>query len=121
MEFRKDTLPIMFVRLRLNAGGDSSCLPPPAPTHVPDGRTAEEAEMITAMFRFRKYNRDVESYLKRLEQAARARRISPPIHTQMHNDMVDTLRRVVEQFNFQVRTYKAREALGRRSARAQRH
>lgn len=65
--------------------------------------------MIAAMYRFRVYNSDVETYLKRLEFEERHGRINRATRDRLHNLAVDTLQQIVGQFNLQVRIFKARK------------
>jgi hypothetical protein len=95
--------------------------PPPAPSHVPDGRIADEPEMIAAMLRYRQYNADVNAWLESLEVEAGAGRITDSTHTRLHNAAVDKLHHVVGRFNRQVRIYKARQHLRLASGHERRH
>jgi hypothetical protein len=86
-------------------------LPPLVPAEIPQGGVANENEMLSAMHRYRKYNSDVERYLRFLEFSAATQRLSSVAHNRLHNDAVHTLRRVIERFNAQVRIYKASSRL----------
>ncbi len=86
----------------------ADCVLPPAPSKIPDGSTASEQEMVTAMQTLKQYNGDVETYLKCLEFEARQNRLSKMDEDKRHNDAVDTMSKIAAKFNEQVRTFKAR-------------
>ncbi|HZO23144.1 MAG TPA: hypothetical protein VFB37_11640 [Steroidobacteraceae bacterium] len=86
----------------------ADCVLPPAPSKIPDGSTASQQEMITAMQTLKEYNQDVETYTKCLDFEARQNRISSSDAQKMHNSAVDTLQKVAAKFNEQVRTFKAK-------------
>lgn len=86
----------------------ADCLLPPAPSKIPDGSTASEQEMVTAMQTLKQYNGDVDTYLKCLEFEARQNRLSRGDQERRHNDAVDQMTRITAKFNEQVRTFKAK-------------
>jgi hypothetical protein len=47
--------------LSLQAHADQ-CRLPPAPSKIPDGNTATQQEMVTAMETIKQYNNDVQTY-----------------------------------------------------------
>jgi hypothetical protein len=75
----------------------ADCVLPPAPSKIPDGNTASQQEMFTAMNTLKEYNGDVEQ-----------NRLSRTDEERMHNTAVDTLQKVAAKFNEQVRTFKAK-------------
>jgi hypothetical protein len=87
----------------------ADCVLPPAPSKIPDGNSASEQEMITAMQTLKEYNADVETYLKCLEFETKQNRLSPGDQEKMHNNAVDTMQKVAAKFNEQVRTFKAKK------------
>jgi hypothetical protein len=87
----------------------ADCVLPPAPNKIPDGATASEQEMVTAMQTLKEYNGDVDTYLKCLEFEAKQNRLSAGDQEKMHNAAVDTLQKVATKFNEQVRTFKAKK------------
>lgn len=91
----------------LQAHADS-CRLPPAPSKIPDGSTASQQQMVTAMETIRQYNSDVQTYLKCLDFEARQDHLSPGDQASLHNAAVDQLTRVANDFNAQVRTFKAK-------------
>jgi hypothetical protein len=86
----------------------ADCVLPPAPSKIPDGNTASEQEMITAMNTLKEYNSDVETYIKCLEFEAKQNHVSRMDEEKMHNAAVETLQRIAAKFNEQVRTFKAK-------------
>ena len=87
----------------------ADCVLPPAPSKIPDGNTASEQEMITAMQTLKEYNADVDTYLKCLEFETKQNRLSAGDQEKMHNTAVDTLQKVAAKFNEQVRTFKSKK------------
>ncbi len=84
------------------------CRLPPAPSKIPDGSSASQQEMITAMETIKQYNNDVQTYLKCLDFEARQNQLSPGDQTSLHNAAVDQLTKVADEFNEQVRTFKSK-------------
>jgi hypothetical protein len=87
----------------------ADCVLPPAPSKIPDGNSASEQEMITAMQTLKEYNADVDTYLKCLEFETKQNRLSAGDQEKMHNTAVDTLQKVAAKFNEQVRTFKSKK------------
>jgi hypothetical protein len=73
----------------------ADCAYPKAPTAMPDGKTASEAEMLDAMKAFKAYNDEVSAQLKTMQM-------------KKHNAAVDELQQKAKAFNEQVRLFKAR-------------
>lgn len=86
----------------------ADCVLPPAPSKIPDGATASQQEMVTAMNTLKEYNGDVETYTKCLEFEAKQNHLTKADEERMHNTAVDTLQKVAAKFNEQVRTFKAK-------------
>lgn len=95
------------VGLSFQAHADQ-CRLPPAPSKIPDGNTASQQEMITAMETIKQYNNDVQTYLKCLDFEARQNQLSPGDQTSLHNAAIDQLTHIADEFNAQVRTFKAK-------------
>ena len=91
----------------LQAHADT-CRLPPAPSKIPDGSTATQQEMITAMETIKQYNSDVQTYLKCLDFEARQNQLSATDQMNLHNAAVDRLTRVADEFNTQVKTFKSK-------------
>lgn len=86
----------------------AGCILPPAPNKVPDGTTAPEEEMITAMETLKRYNTDVANYVKCLEFEVGQNRLSRDEQARQHNAAIDGLQSIAAKFNEQVRLFKAR-------------
>jgi hypothetical protein len=86
----------------------ADCVLPPAPSKIPDGNTATQQEMLTAMQTLKEYNGDVETYTKCLEFEAKMNHLSHGDEEKMHNNAVETLQKIAAKFNEQVRTFKAK-------------
>jgi hypothetical protein len=86
----------------------AECNLPPAPSKVPDGTSAAEAEMVAAMQTLKRYDSDVNTYLKCLEFEAKQNRITKDEQSRKHNSAVDMLQSVAAKFNEQVRVFKAK-------------
>jgi predicted transglutaminase-like cysteine proteinase len=86
----------------------ADCVLPPAPSKIPDGSTASQQEMMTAMQTLKEYNGDVETYTKCLEFEAKQNHLSHSEEEKMHNNAVDTLQKIAAKFNEQVRTFKSK-------------
>jgi hypothetical protein len=84
----------------------ADCVLPPAPSKIPDGSTASEQEMVTAMQTLKQYNGDVDTYLKCLDFEAKQNRLSKTEEERKHNDAVDVMTKIANKFNEQVRTFK---------------
>jgi hypothetical protein len=84
------------------------CRLPPAPSKIPDGSTATQQEMVTAMETIKQYNSDVQTYLKCLDFETRQNQLSSGDETTLHNAAVDRLTHVADEFNTQVRSFKAK-------------
>jgi hypothetical protein len=86
----------------------ADCVLPPAPSKIPDGSTASQQEMLTAMQTLKEYNADVDTYMKCLDFEAKQNRLTHGDEERMHNAAVDALTKVAAKFNEQVRTFKAK-------------
>ena len=86
----------------------SECVLPPPPSHIPDGDSASEQEMLAAMQTLKKYNADVTEYTQCLEFAQKRNLISTADQEHHRTLAVDTLAGVAARFNEQVRKFKAR-------------
>ena len=87
----------------------ADCLLPSPPSKIPDGQTAGEQEMVTAIGTLKEYNSDVETYLKCLDFEHRQNHLSATDQDRLHNAAVETLQRVANKFNAQVRTFNAKK------------
>ncbi|HUN72466.1 MAG TPA: hypothetical protein VMU52_09160 [Steroidobacteraceae bacterium] len=100
----------------------ADCSYPQAPTHLPDGRTATLKEMLAGMQAVSAYNKEMTAYLSciKLERDSRVAAVGDKltkqqkqeleaIEDQKNNAAVDQLHAVADQFNAQVKIYKARD------------
>ena len=108
MKSAKRMLTALAVAYSVSLTAHADCQLPPPPNKIPDGKTASEQEMITAMQTLKEYNGDVDTYLKCLDFEAKQNHISSGDQEKMHNLAVDTLQKVANKFNEQVRTFKAK-------------
>ena len=86
----------------------ADCTAPVAPTKVPDGATAVEADMVAAMQTLKRYDADVNTYVKCLEFEAKQNRLSQEEQARRHNQAMDSLTAVAAKFNEQVRVFKSK-------------
>ena len=99
----------LFLALALAARGvHADCVLPPPPSKVPDGTSASEQEMMSAMQTLKQYDGDVNVYLKCLEFEQRQNRMGVDERESKHNAAVAQLERVASRFNEQVRAFKAK-------------
>jgi hypothetical protein len=106
MKSAKRMLAALAVAYSVSLVAHADCVLPPAPSKIPDGKTASEQEMVTAMQTLKEYNGDVDTYLKCLDFEAKQNHISAGDQEKMHNLAVDTLQKVANKFNEQVRSFK---------------
>jgi hypothetical protein len=91
-----------------SSAASADCVLPAPPSHVPDGESANEQEMMAAMQTLKKYNADVTEYTQCLEFEQRRSLISTADQEHHRNLAVDALASVAARFNEQVRRFKAR-------------
>ena len=84
------------------------CRLPPAPSKIPDGSTASQQEMVTAMETIKQYNSDVQTYLKCLDFEARQNQSERRRPDQPAQRGRRQLTHVADKFNEQVRTFKSK-------------
>jgi len=100
----------------------ADCSYPQAPSHLPDGNTATLAEMLAAQKVVQSYNEQMTAYLSciKLERDSRVAQSGDKltkkqkqeleaIEIQKNNAAVDQLHSVADQFNAQIRIFKARD------------
>jgi opacity protein-like surface antigen len=100
----------------------ADCSYPQAPTNLPDGNTATLKEMLAAMQQVSAYNKEMTAYLSciKLERDSRVasagatltkqqKQELEAIEIQKNNAAVDQLHAVADQFNAQVKIFKARD------------
>jgi hypothetical protein len=106
MIFKRTLLAVAVCAVSLPAWSD--CMLPPPPSKIPDGNSASQQEMVTAMQTLKEYNGDVDSYTKCLEFETRQKRMSQSEEDRLRNSAIDALQKVAAKFNEQVRTFKAK-------------
>ena len=104
-----EPFPIMFLLLNTWSGSAySGCTLPPAPTRVPDGSTASEPEMRAAMQTLKRYDTDVNNYVKCLAFEAQQLRLTREEQARRHNVAIEALQSAADRFNAQMRVFMAR-------------
>src|SRR6185437_8734648 len=99
----------------------ADCSYPQAPSPIPDGNTATLAQMISTQKAVQAYNEQMNAYLSciQLERDSRVaqagdkltkqqKQALAAIEVQKHNAAVDQLHAVADQFNAQVKIFKAK-------------
>lgn len=104
----------------LSAVAHADCAFPKAPDAIPDGKSASESEMISAMSAFKQYNTDVDAYLACLDSeteakvkdagAAGAILQLKAMQQKKRSSATDERQAKVNTFNEQVRVFKARKS-----------
>ncbi len=107
------SLGILLASFSLAAHAD--CSYPKAPSIMPDGRTATEADMIEAMRQFKAYNDEVTSFGSCLDQETKSKAAGTAqlmqlktLQMKKHNAAVEELQSKAKLFNEQVRLFKSR-------------
>ena len=88
----------------------ANCRLPPAPSKIPDGATASQQQMLTAMQTIQEYNHDVQTYLQCLKFEVRQNQLSPDGQVSLHNAAVNQLQQIAAKFNRQVRIFKSKHS-----------
>ena len=88
----------------------ANCRLPPAPSKIPDGATASQQQMVTAMQTIQEYNHDVQTYLQCLKFEVRQNQLSPDGQVSLHNAAVNQLQQIAAKFNRQVRIFKSKHS-----------
>jgi hypothetical protein len=83
----------------------------PETASIPNGTTATSEEMVEAQTYVKQYIAEMELYLACLDQQEAALTEPPAeeqakLHTQLHNNAVDSMENVAAKFNEQVRAFK---------------
>lgn len=99
----------------------ADCTYPTAPSPIPDGNTATLAQMLSMQKQVQAYNEEMNAYLSciQLERDSRVAQVGDKltkqqkqaleaIEVQKHNAAVDQLHAVADQFNAQVKIFKAK-------------
>lgn len=111
---------ISFTALSLafSLSAHAECSYPKAPDSLPDGKSASEPEMVAAMSAFKQYNTDVDAYLACLDEetaakskeagAASAIMQIKAMQSKKRSSANDERQAKIDEFNKQVRTFKAK-------------
>jgi opacity protein-like surface antigen len=105
----------------LASAAHADCSYPQAPSQIPDGNSATLAQMLSAQKAVQVYNQQMNAYLSciQLERDSRVAQAGDKltkeqkqeleaIEVQKHNAAVDQLHSVADQFNTQVKIFKAK-------------
>jgi len=98
----------------------AECVYPKSPDSAPNGSTATEAEMIAGMQVYKKYDAEVSAYLNCLDLEANTRiteagenqeqiKQIKAMAAKKHNAAIDELSARAEEFNGQLRAFKAKK------------
>jgi len=109
MTVRKQICAALVAAFVCAAPAFADCQLPPPPSKVPDGASASEQEMVTAMQTLKAYDGDVNVYLKCLEFEEKQNRLSSADRETKHNSAVASLEKFAAKFNEQVRVFKAKK------------
>ncbi len=104
---------LAFASLSLSAQAD--CTYPKAPASIPDGKTASEAEMVSAMTAFKAYDAEVKAFGACLDEETKQKAAGTAqlmqiktMQSKKLNAAVEELQSKAKEFNEQVRVFKAR-------------
>lgn len=88
----------------------ADCHAPPTPSKIPNGATANQQQMLTAMQTIKEYEHDVKTYLKCLNFQVRQNRMSTDDQVTLHNAAISQLRQIASKFNHQVHVFKSKHS-----------
>lgn len=88
----------------------ANCHLPPAPSKIPNGATASQQQMMTAMQTIQEYNHDVKTYLQCLKFEVRQNQLSADDQVSLHNAAVSQLQQIASKFNQQVEVFKSKHS-----------
>jgi predicted transglutaminase-like cysteine proteinase len=103
-------LATLAIACAVSATAYANCRLPTAPSKIPDGATASQQQMLTAMQTIQEYNHDVQTYLKCLDFEVRQNQMSSDHQASLHNAAVDQLKRIAAEFNRQVVIFKSKHS-----------
>lgn len=83
----------------------AGCALPPAPSKVPQAATATDSEMREAMQTLKRYDADVNAYVKCLAFEVKQGRLPADEGARLHNTAVDKLQKAAAAFNEQMRIF----------------
>ncbi len=98
--------------LAFSFSAQADCAFPKAPASIPDGKTASEDEMKSAMMAFKAYNDEVTAFSACLDAETKAKSGQSmqfkTMQSKKINAAVDELQAKAKLFNEQVRAFKSR-------------
>lgn len=106
--------------LTLSMAAGAECIYPRTTTEIPDGKSATQEQIVTAMNAVKKYNEEINAYLSCLETESESQiaAIASPtpeqikqikgIQTAKHNAAVDELEAYAAKFNTQLKAFKSK-------------
>ncbi len=117
---RKTIAFVALVACLAAGSAQATCIYPRAPEHVPDGKTVSYDEMVAAQQAVKQFNVDIEAYnacldmeMLSLEQSGlyEPNRLLElrAMQAKKNNAAVDEVQAVADQFNEQLRIFKARD------------
>ena len=106
----RTTSMLLVVSLLFSMSAAADCVLPAPPSHIPDGHSANEQEMRSAMRTLQRYNDDVDEYTKCLGFEQHQNHITIVDVEKHQTDALNTLATVVGHFNEQVRIFKSRHS-----------
>jgi ABC-type sugar transport system substrate-binding protein len=112
-------LAALLASASLAAPAMAECVYPKTPTSAPNGGTATEAEMVAGKLVFNDYQKDVNAYLECLDKESDSRvaeagdnadqvKQIKQMTAKKHNAAIDELQARADEFNQQLRAYKAK-------------
>lgn len=106
---------VALALLALSMTAHADCPFPKAPATIPDGKTATEDEMKTAMMAFKAYNDEVTNFSACLTEETKSKSAGSgqllqlkTMQSKKINAAVDELQAKAKLFNEQVRAFKSR-------------
>ena len=106
----RNTTTLLIVSLLFSMSAGADCVLPAPPSHIPDGHSANEQEMKSAMRTLQQYNDDVNEYTQCLMFQLHQNRLSIDDMQKHQADALNTLAVVAGHFNEQVRIFKTRHS-----------
>lgn len=127
----KVLLPALLIAAAMASPAYATCTAPLNDVHIPDGNKATMDEMLAAKHAIQENNAAVEVYTQCLkaEQEAKIAAGGPDMkdeekvkisteYANRQNVEVEKLQKVADQFNLEVRAFKAKQAAGQAAAPA---
>jgi signal recognition particle subunit SEC65 len=115
MKTLASSLLVALTSLTFSFSVQADCAFPKAPATIPDGKTATEDEMKTAMLAFKAYNDEVTAFGTCLDEETKSKGAGSAQLMQLKtmqskkiNAAVDELQAKAKLFNEQVRAFKSR-------------